>query len=157
MATFPLVNGVYYAYADIEFRAGGLLFAGLKAINYKDNLGRVKVRGTAMVSLGLTRGKYEASGDFSMYLDAAQLLIGTLGPNWRQTPISASISYGPNPGLAVQLVTDIIPGFYIGELDASQSEGEDALVRKFTMHIPGQILWNGVPSIIETGTLQAVA
>lgn len=156
---FPLINGDYYSYADIQLRFNGLTFVGVKAINYKDNLGRAKVRGTASVPLGLTRGNYEASGDVEMYLSAWAVIMQTFGAVGaiRQIPFSVSITYGPNIGLPIPLVTDIIPAFYLGELDAPQSEGEDALTRKMTMHIPGQILWSGVPTLIETTTLQAVA
>jgi hypothetical protein len=157
---FPLVNGVYYSYSNIELHigtAGELQIAGVKTINYKDNLGRVKVRGTAMQPLGLTQGRYEANGDIELYLDAFTLLISTLGPGWRQQPVQAVVTYGPNPLLSIPFVTDAIPGFYFGEVDASQSEGEEPLSRKFTMHIPGQILWGGVPSIIEPQILAAVA
>lgn len=155
----PLINGNYFAFSDIEVRADGLLFAGVKVINYSDNLDRAKVRGTASVPLGLTKGRYEAKGDIEMYLDAFSTLIGTVGGGvaWRQIPIAISVTYGPNPGMNLPLVTDIIEGFYIGEVTAGNSEGDEPLTRKFTMHIPGQILWNGVPSIIETSTLQAVA
>jgi hypothetical protein len=160
---FPLINGVYYSYSNIELHIGSaaqLQIAGVKTINYKDNLGRVKVRGTAMQPLGLTQGRYEANGDIEMYLDAFMLLVTTLGPGWRQQPVQAVVTYGPGipfPMPTIPFVTDVIPGFYLGELDASQSEGEEALTRKFTMHIPGQILWGGVPSLIEPLVLAAVA
>lgn len=154
---FPLINGVYYSYSNIELQLNGLTFAGVKAINYKDNLGRVKVRGTAMQPLGLTNGRYEANGDIEMYLDAFQLLIQTMGPGWRTIPIFAIVTYGLNLGMTPPIVTDEIPGFLIGEVDASQSEGEEALVRKFTMHIPGQIVWGGIPSILEPQILAAIA
>lgn len=157
---FPLVNGVYYSYSNIELHigvAGELQIAGVKTINYKDNLGRVKVRGTAMQPLGLTQGRYEANGDIELYLDAFMLLVSTLGPGWRLQPVQAVVTYGPNPLLSIPFVTDVIPGFYLGEVDASQSEGEEPLSRKFTMHIPGQILWGGVPSIIEPQVLAAIA
>lgn len=157
MAIFPLINGNYFAFPDIELRFDGLLFAGVKAINYDDSLSRAKVRGTASVPLGLTKGRYEAKGDIEFYLDAANLLITTLGPGWRQVPGAISVTYGPNLGMNLPLVTDIIPAVYLGDLTASNSEGDDPLTRKFTLHIPGQILWNGLPSIIETSTLQAVA
>jgi hypothetical protein len=154
---FPNILGAYYSYSNIELNVNGLQFAGVKTINYKDNLGRVKVRGTAMQPLGLTQGRYEANGDCEMYLDAFNLLINTLGPGWRQVPVFATITYGPNVGLAIPFIIDEIPGFYIGEVDASQSEGEEALTRKFTMHIPGQILWGLMPSILEPQILAAVA
>ena len=160
MAAFPLVNGIYYSYSNVELfvgQAGELQIAGVKAINYKDNLGRVKVRGTAMQPLGLTQGRYEANGDIEMYLDAFALLVTTIGPGWRQFPLYATITYGANPGLAIPFITDTIPGFYLGEVDASQSEGEEPLARKFTMHIPGQILWGETPSILEPQIIAAVA
>jgi hypothetical protein len=157
---FPLINGVYYSYSNIELhigRAAEFQIAGVKAINYKDNLGRVKVRGTAMQPLGLTQGRYEANGDLELYLDAFSLLITTLGPGWRQQPLTAVITYGPNPLLSIPFVTDTIIGFYLGEVDASQTESEDPLARKLTMHIPGQILRNGLPSILEPQLFVAVA
>lgn len=156
----PLINGQYFSYADITFRVNGLMFAGCKAINYSDSLSRAKVRGTARVPLGLTAGRYEAKGDVEMYLDTFNTMIlaagGPVG-GWRQIPIAASVTYGPNLGMNIPLVNDVIPGFYLGDLEMSNSESDDPLTRKFSMIIPGQILWAGVPSIIETSTLQAVA
>jgi hypothetical protein len=156
---FPLINGVFFSYSNIELHiglAGELQIAGVKTINYKDNLGRVKVRGTAMQPLGLTQGRYEANGDLELYLDAFMLMTTTLGPGWRQVPVTAVLTYGPNPLMPIPFVTDVIQ-FYIGEVDASQSEGEEPLSRKFTMHIPGQILRNGIPSILEPQVLAAIA
>jgi hypothetical protein len=154
---FPLINGSKFSYSNIILNANGLQFAGFKSINYKDNLGRVMVRGAAMQPLGLTQGRYLATGDIEMYLDAAMLLTASLGPGWRQVPCFATVTYSAPSSLPLPFVIDEIPGFYIGEFDASQSEGEEALTRKFTMHIPGQILWNGIPSIFEPQIFAAVA
>ena len=155
----PLINGNYFAFSDIQLRVDGLLFAGVKSISYSDNLERAKVRGSASVPLGLTKGRYEAKGDVEMYLDAFTTMVSTVGGNvaWRQVPLAISITYGPNVGMNIPLVNDIIPGAYIGEVTAGNTEGDEPLTRKFTLHIPGQILWNGVPSLIETSTLSAVA
>jgi hypothetical protein len=154
---FPNILGNYYSFSNCEFLVDGLIFAGIKTINYKDNLGRAKVRGTAMQPLGLTQGRYEANGDCEMYLDAFQLMITTMGPGWRQRPFFATVTWGPVLGLALPLVVDEIPGFYIGEVDGSHTEGEEPMTRKFTMHIPGQILWGLIPSILEPQLLAAVA
>ena len=58
----PLVNGFYHAFADIEIQANGLLFAGVAAIDYDDNLNRAKVYGTASTPLGLTKGNMRLPG-----------------------------------------------------------------------------------------------
>ena len=155
---FPNVLGAYYSYSNIELSVNGLQFAGVKAINYKDTIGRQFVRGTAMQPLGMTQGRYEAHGDIEMYLEGFALLVTTLGPGWRQTPLTATIAYGPNLAMApLPFLLDVIPAFFFGDVDASQGESEDALTRKFTMHIPAQILWASVPSILEPQILAAVA
>lgn len=158
MALFPNVLGAFYSYSNIELSIRGLIFAGVKSINYKDNLGRQFVRGTAMQPLGMTQGRYEAHGDIEMYLEGFALLVTTIGPGWRQQPVTATITYGPNLAMApLPFLVDVIPTFFFGEVDASQSESEDALTRKFTMHIPTQIILAGIPSILEPQILAAVA
>jgi hypothetical protein len=166
MAAFPLVNGMYFSWADVEttiVTATGqvLPMVGYKAINYKDSLSKQLVRGTASVAIGLTKGKYEASGDIEMWLPQANLLITTMGPGWKQVPISFQVSYlssgplgAPGTGLPQSVITDTIPGCFLTEIDASQSESDEGLSRKFTLKIPGQILWNGQPSMIDGSFVQ---
>ena len=80
----------------------------------------------------------------------------TLGP-WRQVPLVITVSYVPSGLGPITPVFDTIPGCYLGKQTASNKVGDEALTRKFELHIPGQILWNGVPSFIETSTIGAVA
>ncbi len=154
---FPNPLGAYYSFSNIELSVDGLVFAGVKAINYKDTLGRQFVRGTAMQPLGMTQGRYEAHGDIEFYLDGFALLVTSLGPGFRQRPLTATITYGPNPAMPLPFIIDVIPAFFLGEIDASQGESEDALTRKMTMHIPTQIQWGLIPSILEPQILAAVA
>lgn len=160
MANFPTVNGQYFSWSDIEATALApgvfLPLIGWKAINYKSALSKQKVRGNASVSLGTTKGKYEANGDVELYLPQANLLISSLGPGWMQIPISFQISYVssgplgvPAPGLPQPVITDTIPFCYLADMDASQSESDEPLTRKFTLTIPGQIMHNGLPDVIE--------
>jgi len=155
---FPNPLGAYYSYSNIELSVDGLVFAGVKAVNYKDTLGRQFVRGTAMQPLGMTQGRYEAHGDIEFYLEGFMLLVTSLGPGFRQRPITATITYGPNLAMVpLPFIVDVIPAFFLGEIDASQGESEDALTRKMTMHIPTQIQWGLIPSILEPQILAAVA
>jgi hypothetical protein len=154
--TSPLINGFYYAMADVELQANGLLFAGVAAIDYDDNLARAKVYGTASTPLGLTKGKYEANGSIEFYIGAAQILQLSLVA-WRQVPLVITISYVPSGLAPLVPIFDSIPGCYIGKATQANKIGDDALTRKFELHIPGQILWNGVQSFFETSTIGAVA
>jgi hypothetical protein len=56
---------------------------------------------------------------------------------------TATISYAAAPeGAALPTITDVIQGMRITELEASQSEGLDALKRKFTF-MAQRIIRNG--------------
>lgn len=159
MAIFPVVNGQYFSWSDIELTCllpAPTVFAGIKAINYSDNLSKKQVWGTAATPIGTTKGKYEAKGDIELWLPQANLLITSMGPGWKQIPISISVSYVssgqfglPAAGLPQPVITDMIPNAYLMSLDAAQSGGDEPLARKFGLMIPGQIYWNGIPSIIE--------
>jgi hypothetical protein len=150
------VNGQYYAYGDIEARITGLgsaltaaLFVGVTAINYSDKLGRSYVRGTARAPLGATSGQYEASGDIEMHKPAADNLIRGLGPLWRQTPLTLTISYSAI-GLGFGVTTDILSGVYLTDLDAPNADGTESLKRKFSLFIVSPINWGGLgPGFIE--------
>jgi hypothetical protein len=168
MATFPLINGNYFNWQDIEFTTATqtnqpLQMVGIKSINYKDNMSKQLVPGTSAVAIGVTKGKYRASGDLEMFLPQANLLITTMGPGWHQQSVNISVSYissgplgTPAAGLPQAVITDTFAAFLV-EMDASQSEGDDALTRKFTLLIPGLIFWNGIPPVIEPSLLVAIA
>lgn len=146
----PLINGSFCAFADIELNLNGVLLAGVAAIDYDDNLARAKVYGTSSVPLGLTKGKYEAMGSIELYLEAAQVIMSLYPGTWRMVPIAINISYVPFTFPALP-VFDVIPVAYLTKQTASNKVGDEASTRKFELAIPGQILWNGVPSFIESG------
>ncbi len=144
----PLVNGTYFAYADIEFQIGAGIYLGLKSINYGNKLQRQFVRGTNREPLGQTSGQYEPTADFEIYLPQLQFLLQQLGPGYMQVSIPAiTVSYGTDPEtLPIGVTTDIIQNARIVDIEASQSEGLDALVRKVTL-MPQRILLNGQSAV----------
>jgi len=166
MSLFPAINANYFSWSDIELQfltPTPLLFAGVKAINYDDNLTRKLVYGTAAQPIGLTKGKYEPKGDIELWLPQANLLISTM-PLWRQVPVTITIAYVssgplglPAPGLPQPVIVDTIPNCYLTSLAASQTESDSALSRKFGLTITGQILWGGLPSFLEPIFALAVA
>lgn len=134
----PNVNGVYWAFADITAMCGPGQFYGFKSINYTDKLARNYVRGTNRMPLGFTSGQYEAGGDFELYLPQADafiqfLLAQGVGRGYMQVPFQFVVSYAAAPeGAPLPAITDELTGCVITDVEASQSEGLDALVRKFT-------------------------
>jgi hypothetical protein len=153
MPAFEIIPGNTFAFVNIETYSP-LPTAGIKRISYKDNLTRGDVYGTGSVQIGLTRGKYKASGEIEVYLKAA-ILAGWLGPAIRMAPRPIVITYGPNGDGMMNV--DTLPVCFIGDIDGDQNEGDEAITRKFSLIIPQQILWNGAPTIVETFTAIAVA
>jgi hypothetical protein len=158
MPANPFVNGNSYSFVQIETIVGFLPVAGIKDISYDDDLKRAPVYGTGSVQIGLTRGTYTAKGSIEFHKNA--FLIGVLtqfGPGWRQQQTFLNVSYGPNDNGLIQ--NDVFPAVLFGSAESSNSQSDDGtpLTNKIGLYIPVPILWNGVPSIVETFPLIAVA
>ena len=158
----PLINGVYWAYADIIFRAGPGQFLGCASINYTHRLARQYVRGTSRLPLGQTSGQYECTGDFELFLPQADtfrsFLVaqggGLLG--YMQVGFTITVSYAAAPeGAPLATLTDVIQGARITDDEASQSEGLDALKRKFTF-MAMLLIPNGSPAVSPISGLGVV-
>lgn len=150
----PLVNGVMWSYADIIARAGPNQFLGFASINYTHKLARQYVRGTHREPLGMTSGQYEATGDFELYLPQAEsfraFLIsqggGALG--YMQVSFTFTVAYAAAPeGAPLPALIDVLQGCRVTDDEASQSEGLDALKRKFTF-MAQRLIPNGSPAVL---------
>ena len=149
-----IVNGFYMSHVDLTFNFDGLQISGISSLNYKGSLIRKAVRGTSPIQLGTTTGYYPAPGDMELYLPSAGLITT---PGWMQVPHVATCIYGPNVVAPLPLVTDVIAGIMLTEIDASSSDNEDGLTRKFAFgQILIPILRNGVPDLVWPATIPAV-
>lgn len=131
----PLINGAYYSYSDIEINVGPGIIVGVKSINYGNKIGRAFVRGTNREPIGMTSGQYETMGDFELYLPQAKALLNLLGDGYMQkTMPSINVSYGGDPETApLGITTDNLQAVRIIDVSAAQSEGIEALSRKFVI------------------------
>lgn len=158
-----LVNGDYYAFADIETSLGSgvnLSIVGMKSINYSDDEGMEYVYGTARNPIGTTAGVIKPKGEIEFFKPAwntllAQLISLNVPGGWRRLKIDITVSYSAASGLPT--VTDVIPGCKIKMVDASNSQSDAPLTQKIELFPSGGILWNGQPSIVEPQVLFADA
>ena len=149
-----IVNGFYHAHPDLVVNFDGLKLSAVKSINYKGSLSRKAVRGTSPIQLGTTTGYYTATGDMELYLASAGLFTT---PGWMQVPHVMTCIYGPNVVAPLPLVTDVIAGIMLTEIDASSSDNEEGITRKFSFgQILVPILRNGVPDIVWAASIPAV-
>lgn len=151
----PLVNGIYYSYADIELSIFAGLYVGSKSINYGHKLQRQYVRGSNPEPIGVTRGQYEPTADIELYRPQANYLIATLGiaaaalggaggNGYMEVPFTITVSF---ISAILGVVTDTIQQCYITAEDISNSEGLDAATVKFTL-MPQRILRNGSAAVL---------
>jgi hypothetical protein len=163
MPTFPLINGFYPSFADILLRtgiAGGptLQFVGVSAIDYDDDLKRSKVYGTQKVSLGLTSGKYEATGSITFLLPNANLLTSTLGAiglalgGFRFVPLTVSCAWAPIGPVPTTLDSFVC---FLGKQESKNKVSDEASERTFGLYIPGAINWNGFPGAFDLNSIGA--
>jgi|SRR5580658_515817 hypothetical protein len=156
----PLINGFFPSYADIEVNVNGLHFVGVSEVNYSDDLKRSKVKGTQKIPLGLTNGSYEAEGDIEFTQPAAALLISTLSAlgfalgGFRFVPCGITIAYVP-VGVTTLIVDDFV--CFLGKQEQKNKVSDEAIMRRFTLVIPGAINWNGSPGAIDLNSIGAVA
>ena len=157
------VNGEYFAFADISLGFEGAPIIGIKAINYSDTLGRVYVRGAARKPIGTTSGRYEAKGDFEIFLPTWQTLLAILQVQglpwggWRRFPFDISVSYASDQAASsLQVTTDVISQCTIKDVEAAQSESDEPLARKIVL-FPQEVLWGGtISSVLEPEKLFSI-
>lgn len=158
MPATTTIQGNSYSFVQIETQFGALPIAGIKDISYDDDLKRAKVYGTGSVQIGMTRGTYEANGSIEFYLNAFNVgLLNQFGVGFRQIQTSIVVTYGPNDNGVI--VVDTLPTCLIGKFESTNAQSDDGapLTRKVSLYVPVPILWNGIPSIIETFPSIAIA
>ena len=143
---YPLINGSLFSWSSVEFKPNGIPFRGFKSINYKRTRDRPKVWGNHPDPLGKVVGKNDYTCDAEIYLAEWLVLLTSLslqGPGWGDQFFPIFVSYKQNAFTTIQ---DVILGATVDEVDASQQEGTDPLVRKVTFN-PVKILFNGIDDV----------
>jgi hypothetical protein len=146
---YPLINGVSYSWASIEFKfAGGPGITAVLSTDYKITRERKKTYGTNVNPLRKTRGKIDYSAKWKMALPEAYNLIGALGA---QDPTGqnaygdvfwvATITYSENGFSTINVV---IEGNTLDTWENSHAEGVEEPVVEFESN-PLRILVNGQP------------
>jgi hypothetical protein len=147
---YPLINGHRKSWASIEAYVNGLPYIGFKSINWKCSLKPGIVRGTAPHKIGRTRGEYDATFDFEMYRDEADVFIATLGAGgfgYGEASFDTIVQFSEPTSQVQQSITTVsIIGGRITEDSSDNAEGTDASTSKFTCDAM-DILRNGVSMV----------
>ncbi len=147
---YPLVNGVYHAFASVEIKFDGNIYVGVKAVNYSDSLTPTKVRGTSSEPIGRTRGDYDADGDIELYKQQAHQLLQALGNGYKEKVVNITVTYSEN---GLDTIVDEIIGARIEKVEQSNSQSPDPTTQKFTLNVM-KILMDGLESLVNPLTGQ---
>jgi hypothetical protein len=132
---YPLINGVSYSWASIEFKFAGAVVTEVLSVDYKITRERKKTYGTNVNPLRKTRGKIDYSAKWKMCLPAFYNLLQGLGAqdpsgNFAYGDVfwEADITYTEN-GFNPILV--IIRGNTMDSVENSHAEGVEEPVVEF--------------------------
>jgi hypothetical protein len=136
---FPEINGLRHDYSSIELKANGLLFMGIKSIEYEWSREVALVRGFSPDSLGQCRGFNTNTCSIEMYLAEWNLFLNSLGDGFGDGFFSIQVSYAET---GFDQITDYILGARLIGVSASMSQGSDPLTRKLKFQ-PTKIQYQG--------------
>lgn len=136
----PLINGVRHGYSSIELKLAGQIFIGFKSINYSFTRTRADVYGNHPSPIAKTRGTLAFKADCEIYLAEWNLFQSQLGKGWGEVAFSVLVTHGET---GFDTIVDELVGCHVDGVDASNSQGNDPLVRKLDLN-PINILYNGI-------------
>jgi hypothetical protein len=148
LPAYPLINGLRPDFACIQFTpqlpdGSATTITGIKSLNYKVEQDPTEIYGTSPLPLGMTRGTAKFSGDVEMYVAEFQAIVDAIGPDFGSVPIDIAVSYSEG----AYTKTDFLQGVRLLSPEASQSQGADALTRKFSMKMLN-ILFDGIAPVL---------
>lgn len=126
-----LINGIRYDFSSIELNIFGKTFTEVQEISYSESLEPGILRGTSAKKLGRTRGEYDAEGSITFYLGAFDQFTTLLsakaaGRGWMTQSFLITVIYQELVG-GGPIVTDVLRGARVTNVDKSHSSGGDAL------------------------------
>lgn len=149
----PLINGNYVDFSSIDLgfshMPGVLDFKGFSELNYGDGMDPGIVRGAQPQPLGITPGQYAAEGDLTLvkaYHEEFFRALGAAGGSIYGTFFHVTVTFELQLA-TTGIVTERLIGCRLKKTDANQTQGNDALMRKYSIFI-SRIDWiPGVPTI----------
>ena len=136
--SYPLTAGTRHSFVSIEIKIAGIIIP-VKSINYSRKRSRGVVRGNHPDPIAKTRGNNEYAADGELYTAEWMLLKQTLKEFGAQQnpPVAYGdvlfpvyVSWSEN---GFETFTDEIQGCTMDSTESSNSQGEDASVRKIDL------------------------
>jgi len=143
---YPQVNGHRFSFNSCQFRFDGVLYIGIKSLNYKASLKAGLVRGTSPNPIGRTVGDAEYTVDcemLSLEFEQLKLQLGAPVVGFGETAFTITVTKFE---VGSPVVMDTVIGCRIEEADESNASGTDASMVKMTMSAMN-LLRNGAPIV----------
>lgn len=138
-ADTPLINGRRHSWASLEVSIADFpILAGIVELNYKWTMEPGIARGGGPLAQAFTQGEFEADGDVTLHLEESYQFHKLLaersasGQGFALVPFNILAQY---EDAGFQVHTDELLGCRMADFDASNGQGSDALVRKYSLKI----------------------
>jgi len=141
---YPVVTGFRHGFASLsaEFKLKDgktVTYRGFKSINYNRTRDRGLVRGNHPDPIAKVRGENSYDADVEVYLAEFADLVKQIGPGYGDVMFTLLVHFVEGGFAGLQ---DEIQGCTFDSTEASNSQGTDALTRKFKLN-PLKILFDG--------------
>lgn len=146
MAQQTLINGNRYSFVNLTVNANGrdIPRGSITALNYNPTQDPGIVQGNLNVPTGRTQGYATATGSIEILLSEANDFYANLTANGAVAILDVDfdivVQYSIN---GIDVVTDVLRGCRITNLDASNAQGNDATKRTHSLSIM-RVTLNGI-------------
>lgn len=151
--SYPLYNGVYPGWVNIEIRVADKVINGFTELNWSIKVEPGEVRGAGGQPIGYTLGMASYEGDMTILEPQYYELIGVLGDNYMSKAFNIFIARGPIDDTGEETFDTYYDALYGVRLTGSAGSGSatsgDALVKKLTIK-PLRVLENGISPFPQT-------
>jgi hypothetical protein len=129
MADSVNINGKAHDWESVTITGPQGVFIGISELSWKSSQKKKRVFGKGLVSVGATRGNYEATTNMTLLVSEYQDLAKSLANGIYKTPFDIAVVMEPDGGNKHEIV---IKQIMIDELDESGKNGDEEITVKLS-------------------------
>lgn len=123
------INGKAHDWESVTVTGPHGAFIGISDINWKSSQKKKRVYGKGAISIGATRGNYEATTSMTLLVSEYQDLAKSLAKGIYKTPFDVALTFEPEGASKHEVV---IKHIMIDELDESAKQGDEEATVKLS-------------------------
>lgn len=123
------INGVVHDWESASITGPHGTFVGISELNWKSSQKKKRVYGKGAVSVGASRGNYEASVDMTLLAGEYQDLVSALSNGIYKSVFDVAVVFEPDGAKRHEVV---VKGILIDDVDESTKQGDEEVTVKLS-------------------------